>query len=132
MYKRALILSIIFAALSVTIGALGAHKLKPQLSPELFDSFETGVKYQFYHALALAVTGILYLNFPSKKIKLATWFFALGTVLFSGSIYILVYLKGTQDIGLGKLGLITPIGGLLFILGWLFLLLTVLEKKKTE
>lgn len=129
MFKKALILSFVFALLAVVIGAFGAHGLKPLMTPETFDSFETGVKYQFYHAIALAITGILYLSFPSKKIITATWFFSLGIVLFSGSIYLLTYLKSTQEIGLGKLGLITPIGGLCFIAGWLFLILAVAGKK---
>ncbi len=129
MFKKALILSFIFALLAVVIGAFGAHGLKPLMTPETFDSFETGVKYQFYHAFALAITGILYLSFPSKKIITATWFFSLGIVLFSGSIYLLTYLKSTQEIGLGKLGLITPIGGLCFIAGWLFLIFAVVSKK---
>lgn len=128
-YKSALIWAFIFAILAVIIGAFGAHKLKEMMSPELLASFETGVKYQFYHVFALAIAGLLYAAYPSPKIAYATWAFVLGIFLFSGSIYLLTYMKSTQDIGLGKLGLITPIGGLSFVVGWIFLLLALFDKK---
>lgn len=130
MYKPALISACIFAILAVVIGAFGAHKLKTIMSPELLESFETGVRYQFYHVFALALAGVLFMAFPSPKIVYATWFFNLGIILFSGSIYLLTIMKSTQDIGLGKFGLVTPIGGLLFIIGWITLLLALFEKKQ--
>lgn len=129
MHKPALISTAIFGALAVIIGAFGAHKLKTVLTPDLFSSFETGVKYQFYHVFALGLVGVMYMAFPSPKLEWATWAFNLGIILFSGSIYLLVALKSTQDIGLGKLGLITPLGGLFFIVGWIMMILAVLEKK---
>lgn len=128
-YKTALIASFIFAIIGVIIGAFGAHKLKEMMAPELLASFETGVRYQFYHVFALAIAGLLFMAFPSQKIVYATWFFIVGILMFSGSIYVLTYMKGTQHIGLGKLGLITPIGGLLLIIGWGMLLLSLFEKR---
>lgn len=128
-YKPAIISSAIFCLLGVIIGAFGAHKLKEIFNDaDLLNSFETGVRYQFYHAFALAFVGILYAFFPGQKMVYATWMFILGIILFSGSIYVLTILKSTQDIGLGKLGLITPLGGTFFIVGWIFVLAAVLKK----
>lgn len=125
MFKPALNSGIIFAALAVILGAMGAHALKPILSPESMISYETAVKYQIYHSLALLATGLLYAHHPHHFFKKATWLFISGILLFSGSIYLLVYLKTTQEIGLGGLGMLTPIGGVLFIIAWIFLALGV-------
>lgn len=132
MYKPALNASFIFAALAVIIGAMGAHALKEHLTSDLLASYETAVKYQFYHSFALLFAGVLALPFPSKWIHRATWCFITGIILFSGSIYLLVYLKSTADIGLGGLGAITPIGGLFFILGWLCLLIGINKRKSVQ
>lgn len=129
-FKPALIAAFIFGILGVIIGAFGAHKLKEMMEPELLDSFETGVRYQFYHAFVLAIAGILFAFIPSAKIQYATWFFVFGIILFSGSIYLLTLMKSTQNIGLGKFGLITPIGGLAFIIGWVLLLFSLFEKHR--
>ena len=131
MFKPAINASVIFALLAVILGAMGAHELKKHLTAELLSSFDTGVKYQFYHSFALLFAGVLHLVFPSKWIKRATWCFITGIILFSGSIYTLVYLQSTSTIGLGGLGILTPIGGLFFILGWLFLLFGI-NKRKTN
>jgi uncharacterized membrane protein YgdD (TMEM256/DUF423 family) len=130
MYKPALTAAFLFALTGVIVGAMGAHALRPILTPELRDAYETAVKYQFYHSFALAITGILHLSYPSTWIRRATWAFLTGIILFSGSIYLLVYLKTTNSIGLGGLGILTPIGGVFFILGWLFLLLGINRHKK--
>ena len=127
MHKPALISGTIFAALAVILGAFGAHALKETLSAENLTTFETGVKYQFYHSFAMLITGILFTSFPFKQIKLAATFFTLGIILFSGSIYLLVFLKHNGN-SLGPAGMITPIGGLFFILGWLFLLIGVMKR----
>lgn len=129
MYKPALMAAFITALLAVIIGAFGAHKLKEFMEPKLLESFETGVKYQYYHAFALAIAGIIYAAFPSPKIIYAFYFFIIGILLFSGSIYVMTLLKSLQGISIGKFGLITPIGGLCFIVGWLFLLLSLFDKK---
>lgn len=118
----------LMAALAVIIGAFGAHALKAQMPPDQLLVFETGVRYQMYHAFALLVTGMAYLSFPFKQIRLATVFFIIGILLFSGSLYAMALLS-IQGVGIGPVGIITPIGGLFFILGWLFLLLAIIKKK---
>lgn len=128
MYRPALILACIIAAISVILGAMGAHALADKLTEKLLQSYETAVKYQFYHAIALALSGILYKEFKNGMVKTATWLFFIGILMFSGSIFLLVYLKSTAEIGLGGLGIITPIGGVMFILGWLFLLFGIMKK----
>lgn len=127
--KTALIAAIVFAMLGVIIGAFGAHKLKEIITDtNLLNSFETGVRYQMYHALALGLAAVVFAFFPNNMMQYAIYCFIIGIILFSGSIYLLVMLKSTQDIGLGKLGLITPIGGLFFIAGWILMLLGIMKK----
>lgn len=130
MFKPALSAAFIFAIIGVIVGAMGAHALKPILTPDMQASYETAVKYQFYHSFALAFAGILNITFPGSWIKRATWAFITGIILFSGSIYLLVYMKTTGSIGIGGLGILTPIGGVFFILGWICLLLGINSRKK--
>jgi uncharacterized membrane protein YgdD (TMEM256/DUF423 family) len=92
-------------------------------------TFETGVRYQFYHSFALLAAGIIYGFSQSSHVRLTTIFFNIGILFFSGSIYALVLLKMRGGVGLGGIGIITPIGGLFFILGWLMLILAVIKKK---
>lgn len=125
MFKPAVNLAIIFGASAVIIGAFGAHYLKTIFTPEQLISFETGVRYQFYHALALAFTGILSNFIISKYIRIATWLFTIGSIFFSGSIYILNLLASKDIIGLKGLGIITPIGGLCLISAWICLLIAI-------
>lgn len=132
MYKPALNAAFIFALLGVAIGAMGAHALKPVLSADMLSAYETAVKYQFYHSFALCFAGILHLVFPNAWIRRATWAFLAGILLFSGSIYLLVYLKTVSSMGLGGLGLLTPLGGLCFISGWLFLLIGIHSGKQKK
>jgi uncharacterized membrane protein YgdD (TMEM256/DUF423 family) len=129
MHKTALIAGILFSGLAVILGAFGAHGLKPLLTPEQLQTFETGVKYEIYHALALLATGIIYSECPFKPVRYASACFITGIVLFSGSLYAMTALKLGGEVGLGGLGILTPIGGLFFILGWLLLLWGVLKKK---
>ena len=129
MYKTAMITGALFAALGVILGAFGAHALKEVLSPELQQTFETGVKYQMYHSFALLVAGVAYQYQPGKMLKRATMCFIIGIILFSGSLYLLAALKAGGQVGLGGFGLITPIEGVFFIVGWLMLALLFLQKK---
>lgn len=129
MYKPALITGILLAALAVILGAFGAHALKQVLTEVQLQTFETGVRYQFYHSFALLVTGILFSSFPHKAVKLASTFFIIGIILFSGSLYALTLLKMNGQVGLGGLGMLTPIGGLFFIAGWLSLCAGIAGKK---
>lgn len=113
-----LITASIFGLLSIIFGAFGAHALKKILSEEQLQSFEVGVKYQMYHAIVLLILGLNY-AFTTPAIY---WCFTLGTVLFSFSIYGLV-LSDAQGKKLRFLGPVTPLGGLLLVIGWLLLLI---------
>ena len=114
--KTILIIAGVFGVLSVAIGAFGAHGLGATLTTNnRLDTFETAVKYQFYHTLALFLLGILMINMQSNYLNYAAISFILGMVIFSGSLYTLSLTNMTW------LGAITPIGGLGFILGWIFL-----------
>ena len=107
---------VIFGALSAFIGiaagAFGAHGLKSRLSAEMLSVFEVGVRYQMYHAFALIAAAWMQSKWPSPLITSGGWLFVIGTVLFSGSLY-LMSLSGTS-----WLGAITPLGGLSFLAGW--------------
>ena len=129
MYKPSLIAGTIFAMTAVVFGAFGAHYLKIIFTPEILVSFETGVKYQFYHAFALIALGI-YAKFSNHSVHWIHRLFTLGTLFFSGSIYVLCYFKATLQIGLGGIGIITPIGGLLMIAAWAMWLLNILKIKE--
>jgi uncharacterized membrane protein YgdD (TMEM256/DUF423 family) len=129
MYKPSLITGILFALTAVILGAFGAHYLKTIFTPETLTSFETGVKYQFYHAFALITLGI-YAKFSTNSVKWIHILLTTGTFFFSVSIYLLCILKGTMQIGLGGLGILTPIGGLLMIFGWAFWLMNVIKLEK--
>jgi uncharacterized membrane protein YgdD (TMEM256/DUF423 family) len=128
MYKPALVAGIIFAGLGVILGAFGAHALKQVLDAAQLQTFETGVRYQMYHSFALLAAGILYGHFPVKAVRLAATFFIIGILGFSGSLYALALLQMQGIVGLGGVGIITPIGGLMMIIGWLMLLAGVLKK----
>jgi uncharacterized membrane protein YgdD (TMEM256/DUF423 family) len=129
MNKRFLAAGGLLGALAVGLGAFGAHGLKKIVPEETVQTFQTGVQYQMYHALALLLTGILVEKFPSKLLNYAGWLFISGIILFSGSLYLLVFLKATDTIGLSKIGLITPFGGLSFIAGWLCIFISVAKNK---
>jgi Uncharacterized small membrane protein len=127
MNRYALPLAFFLAASSVLLGALGTHALKAVLTSELLVSFETGVRYQFYHALAMIFTAILAEVFK-RNLTIVQWFFSLGILFFSGSIYLLTYFKNTGIVGLKGLGLLTPVGGVCFIVGWLVLCIQFSKK----
>jgi uncharacterized membrane protein YgdD (TMEM256/DUF423 family) len=123
MNKKFLTAGALLAAVAVILGAFGAHYLKKIVTPESLQTFETGVRYHFYHAFALLAAGILYEAFASKFLKWAGNFFLAGIVLFSGSLYLLCLQPAWR-----WLGPVTPLGGLCFILGWIFLALAVTKK----
>jgi len=128
MHKQALTAGLLFAMLAVVLGAFGAHSLKSSLSEKMLQIFETGVRYQFYHSFALIIAGILHASYPAKQVRLAATFFIIGILLFSGSLYAMALLS-INSVGIGPIGIVTPIGGLFFILGWLFLLLGINKQK---
>ena len=127
MYKPALIIGFICAALGVIIGAFAAHGLKPMMELSQQQTFETGVRYQMYHSFALITIGLLSAHISNNHITLATLFFSLGILCFSGSLYALSLLQMNGKVGLNGFGIITPIGGIFFILGWVYSLLAVLK-----
>jgi uncharacterized membrane protein YgdD (TMEM256/DUF423 family) len=112
----------IAAGLGVALGAFGAHILKPRLSVDLLAIFETGVRFQIYHALALLAVGWAATRWTGSAVHVAGWAFTLGIVVFSGSLYMLAIT------GHRWLGAITPIGGLAFLIGWAALALAALRK----
>lgn len=101
--------------IGVAFGAFGAHGLRGRLSPEMLAVFETGVRYQMYHALALLLTAVLATRLDGRAIVAAGWLFVAGIVLFSGSLYLLAVT------GVSILGAITPLGGVAFLAGWICL-----------
>jgi uncharacterized membrane protein YgdD (TMEM256/DUF423 family) len=128
MHKKFAAAGAILAGLAVALGAFGAHGLKKMVPVETVATFQTGVQYQVYHALALLVAGILYEKCQQRFVRLAGIFFITGILLFSGSLYLLTVFKATETVGMGKFGLITPFGGIAFIAGWLMLCLGILKK----
>jgi uncharacterized membrane protein YgdD (TMEM256/DUF423 family) len=101
--------------IGVAFGAFGAHGLRGRLSPEMLAVFETGVRYQMYHALALLLTAIVAGRVDGRAVMAAGWLFVAGIVLFSGSLYVLAVT------GVTAFGAITPIGGVAFLAGWICL-----------
>lgn len=107
-----LVIGAILAGLSIAAGAFGAHALKAILTPEMLTVFETGARYQMYHALALIVVGLSLQNYACPIFRKAGVAFLVGVVLFSGSLYALA-LSGIRG-----LGALTPLGGVAFLIGW--------------
>lgn len=112
MDRTFLFLGSLLAGLGVAAGAFGAHALRARLSPADLAIFETGVRYQMYHALALLAVAWVAVRWPSALGTWAGWSFVAGTLIFSGSLYLLV-LSGQR-----WLGAVTPIGGVAFLAGW--------------
>lgn len=110
-----LTLAAVSGFLAVAFGAFGAHGLRERLAPEMLAVFEVGVRYQMYHALALAAVALALPRWPSASLQAAGWCFIAGTVVFSGSLYVLTLT------GMRWLGAVTPIGGVAFLAGWALL-----------
>jgi uncharacterized membrane protein YgdD (TMEM256/DUF423 family) len=117
MERLFVIMGALSAAISVAAGAFGAHALRARLEPRLLEVFETGARYQMYHALALFAAAWVASRWPGGLSTSAGWLFVVGTVFFSGSLYALALT------GINVLGAITPIGGVCFIAGWICLAL---------
>src|SRR5690554_3322298 len=127
MKKKILATALILGIISIILGAFGAHALKKVLTPESLISFETGVRYQMYHALFLLFVGMT--DFISDKKKNIIFILTLlGMVFFSGSIYMLTT-KNVTSIDISSIAFITPIGGMLLIIAWVVLLFGVLANK---
>ncbi|MDO9322459.1 MAG: DUF423 domain-containing protein [Pseudomonas sp.] len=115
MVRGFLLLAAFFGFTGVGLGAFAAHALKSRLSPEYLAVFQTAVHYQMLHALALLMLALLVRQLPGRLLLVAGYLFTLGVVLFSGSLYALTLS------GISALGMITPLGGLAFLAGWLCL-----------
>lgn len=125
MERKLIAIGSLLGGLAVALGAFGAHGLRDILAPSALDTFETGVRYQFYHAVAIILAGLVLGRYPNAKLaNTAGWLFVIGTAIFSGSLYILTIT------GLRWLGAITPIGGVAFIIGWACLALAVWRGKE--
>jgi len=124
--KQILVIAAISGMLAVVLGAFGAHILKKMITPDMLEVYKTGVQYHFYHTFALLATGILLHLQPSKSLKTAAYLFMAGIVLFSGSLYALAI----TDIKV--LGIITPFGGVAWLIAWLLLAIHFGKYTRTE
>ena len=120
MDKTFLLIGSVAGFLAVMLGAFGAHGLRGRLSPEMLAVFETGVRYHMYHTLAILAVGLMLPTFGGWMTRAAGWAFTAGIVLFSGSLYALA-LTNTPS-----LGVITPLGGVAFLIGWALLVFTAI------
>ncbi len=127
MKQVVLIFGAIYGGLAVVFGAFGAHALKALLTIDKLKSFETGVKYQMYHALVLLFIG-LFFDFSTRIQQYMAWSFIIGAFLFSVSIYLLA-LSSVWSVNLRFLGPVTPFGGMLLVIGWCMLLVSIVKLK---
>lgn len=128
MQKIYLVIGIILAGLAVGLGAFGAHGLKKVASAEDVATYQTGVQYQMYHALALIFVGVLSDRIYNGYVTYAGVLFTAGVVFFSGSLYFIVSLHAMNKSIPKEIGILTQIGGLMFIAGWICMLIGVLKK----
>ena len=130
MHKKYIAIASIFGGLAVALGAFGAHGLEGITKDEkILHGFQTGVQYQLYHALALLAVAILYERLPGNWIKRTGICFITGIIFFSGSLYLLTFFKLQESSAVKFAGPVTPLGGVFFIAGWLFLLLAAIKRK---
>jgi len=121
MNSKYISLAAYIGAVTVALGAFGAHALKGKLTPDALGIFETAVRYQFYHVIALLATGIVYSIRSTKLTGAAANLFIAGIILFSGSLYALTFIKNSGNESFNWLGAVTPFGGVCFIAGWVCL-----------
>lgn len=117
----------VFGGVAVLLGAFGAHGLRARLEPAALATFETGVRYQMYHALALLFVGFAMRQAALPLLRGAARCFVVGTVLFSGSLYLLATRTLLPFGDMRFLGPVTPLGGLLFLMGWALLTVVALR-----
>ncbi|WP_103865069.1 DUF423 domain-containing protein [Aquimarina sp. I32.4] len=125
--KTILITGAITGLIAVLLGAFGAHGLEKHVDAASIDSFTTGVRYQMYHAIVCVILGNMTVLQEIRR-KRIFYFFIGGIILFSGSIYLLV-IDEIFGISLSSIGFITPLGGLLLISGWIFLIISLMKIK---
>jgi uncharacterized membrane protein YgdD (TMEM256/DUF423 family) len=127
MNKTFLITAALIGALSVALGAFGAHGLKDKLSEYTLGIFETAVRYQFYHVFALLAVGLLFQSYNTNWMLWSGRLFIIGIILFCGSLYLLTYFLANNNENMKWLGAITPFGGLCFIAGWICMVVGILK-----
>jgi uncharacterized membrane protein YgdD (TMEM256/DUF423 family) len=127
MNRQIIITAALFGLSGVVLGAFGAHALKASVSISELEAWKTAVSYQFYHTLVLLFLSN-FSKYRSRSVISAYWFFTIGILLFSGSLY-LITVDSLLGINLSFLGPVTPVGGLFLIIGWVFLLLAALKNK---
>lgn len=126
MYGKFLASGAVFAFLGVVMGAFGAHILKNYLESNLLIVFETAVKYQMYHSLAMVVVAVLMKSNRNVWLIRSVWFFTAGIVIFSGSLYVL------SLTGIKWFGALTPFGGIAFLAGWICLFMYALKNTHSK
>lgn len=130
MHKKYIAAGAFLGGLAVALGAFGAHGLqKITDDAKIIQNFQTAAQYQMYHALALIATGILFEKFGNRLLNIAAILFILGIVFFSGSLYLMTWLKIEGSNAVKAVGPVTPLGGVCFIAGWLLLMAAVLKRK---
>lgn len=129
MHRGFLLTAAIFGILSVALGAFAAHALKSMVSEKAVATFETGVRYMFYHTFAIMAAGIIYSEIKSKLIIWAGRLFLAGIILFSFSLFALAVVQGAVLPGLKWIGAVTPFGGIMFIAGWICFFIAFFNKK---
>ena len=129
--RTVLIIAGISGAICVALGAMGAHALKERIPTDNIQIFETAVRYHFYHTLALVFISYLIKNDSSKFLRLSAWLFIAGIILFSFSLYFLALrpVLGISNEEMKSIGVITPFGGVSFIMAWLMLTFAALKSK---
>jgi uncharacterized membrane protein YgdD (TMEM256/DUF423 family) len=120
MNRTLLLIGAVAAFIGVGFGAFGAHGLSGRIAPEMLTVFETGVRYQMYHALAILMTALALGFADNRWLRAAGWLFTIGILLFSGSLYVLALTN------IATLGMVTPLGGLAFLAGWACLIIAAL------
>lgn len=124
--RRFFIVAAFLGALAVVLGAFGAHGLKNHLNDYQLDIWNKGVFYQFVHVFAIFINGFLNIQYPKRAFRLSMLFFLLGVIGFSGSLYLLA-VRDFVPLSVAILGPVTPIGGVLFILGWVALSIGIFQ-----
>lgn len=128
MQKIFLIIGALLGGLAVVLGAFGAHGLEKIASPKQLSVYQTGVQYQMYHAFALLLVGLLTERISNGFVTSAGGLFIAGVIFFSGSLYLITSLQTMNKSVPTAVGILTPIGGLFFVAGWVCLLVGVLKK----
>lgn len=130
MNRNFLSIAALLGALSVALGAFAAHSLRSMANADTVNIFETGVRYQFYHTFALFIVAFLAEKVNNKWMIWAGNCFIMGVILFCGSLYALTALAIAENTHKTLVGIATPIGGIFFILGWIFLYIGITKREK--